>query len=143
MAQRLDCSKRLLINRGVGRNKWLSIQIDSDRKFESTRSGPRFRGTGDPGKNFHENSLPSRDPRGANNLYFCCEGCIASIRRVKLTHARAATRKKIFRICNASDQAEVRPNPYRTRHQAGPWCTQLQILDPPVKISKFKISITF
>jgi len=46
----------------VGRNKWLSIQIDSDRKFEST---PRFRGTGDPGKIFYENSLPSRDPRGA------------------------------------------------------------------------------
>ena len=27
--------------------------------------------------------------------------------------------------------------------QAGPWCTLLQILDPPVKISKSKISITF
>ena len=54
--------KRSLFNSVVGRNKWLSIQIDSDRKFEST---PRFRGTGDPGENFHENSLPSRDPRGA------------------------------------------------------------------------------
>jgi hypothetical protein len=47
--------KRSLFNSVVGRNKWLSIQIDSefsDRKFEST---PRFRGThhamtGDPGK---------------------------------------------------------------------------------------------
>ena len=54
--------KRSLFNSVVGRNKWLSIQIDSDRKFEST---PRFRGTGDPGENFHENSLPSRDPRGS------------------------------------------------------------------------------
>ena len=67
MAQRLDCSKRLLFNRGVGRNKWLSIQIDSDRKFESTRSGSRFRGIGDPGEKIYENSLPSRDPRGSNN----------------------------------------------------------------------------
>ena len=32
--------KRSLFNSVVGRNKWLSIQIDSDRKFEST---PRFR----------------------------------------------------------------------------------------------------
>ena len=54
--------KRSLFNSVLGRNKWLSIQIDSDRKFEST---PRFRGTGDPGENFHENSLPSRDPRGS------------------------------------------------------------------------------
>ena len=54
--------KRSLFNSVVGRDKWLSIQIDSDRKFEST---PRFRGTGDPGDNFHENSLPSRDPRGS------------------------------------------------------------------------------
>jgi hypothetical protein len=51
----------------VGRNKWLSIQIDSDQKFEPMRSGPRFREIGDPGENFHENSLPSRDPHGANN----------------------------------------------------------------------------
>ena len=56
--------KRSLFNSVVGRNKWLSIQIDSDRKFEST---PRFRGTGDPGKFFYENSLPSRDPRGPNS----------------------------------------------------------------------------
>ena len=53
--------KRLLFNRGVGHNKWLSIQIESDRKFGSTRFDPRFR-TGDPGQNFHEYSLPSRDP---------------------------------------------------------------------------------
>jgi hypothetical protein len=43
--------KRLLFNSGVGRNNWLSIQIDSDRKFESTRSGPRFRIPG-PGRKF-------------------------------------------------------------------------------------------
>jgi hypothetical protein len=48
-----------------------------------------------------------------------------------------------FKNFNASDQAELRPNPCRTRHKPGPWCTQLQILDPHVKISKFKISITF
>jgi hypothetical protein len=56
-------------------------------------------GTG--GENFHENSLPSRDPRGAKCPYFCSKGCIASvsgIRRVKLRHALAATSKKIFQI---------------------------------------------
>ena len=36
----------------MGRNKWLSIQIDSDRKFESTRSGPRFRDRGSGGEIF-------------------------------------------------------------------------------------------
>jgi hypothetical protein len=46
--------------------------------------------------------------------------------------------KKYFKFFNASDQAELRPNPCRTRHQAGPWCTQLQIPDPPVKISKIQ-----
>ena len=56
---------------------------------------------------------------------------------------RSNTQKKYFEFFNASDQAELRPNPSRTRHQAGPWCTQLQILDPRVKISKFKIPITF
>ena len=50
--------KRLLFNSGVGRDKWLSIQIDSDRKFESIQSGPRFRGTGDPGEKFMDTVYP-------------------------------------------------------------------------------------
>jgi hypothetical protein len=54
--------KRSLFTCVEGRNQWLSIQIDSDRKFEST---PRFRGTGDTWKIFYENSLPSHDPRGS------------------------------------------------------------------------------
>ena len=55
---RLAYSKPLLFNSAVGRNKRLSIQIDSDRRFESTRSGPRFRGTGDPGKIFMDTVYP-------------------------------------------------------------------------------------
>ena len=45
--------------------------------------------------------------------------------------------KKYSKFFNASDQAELRPNPCcRTRHQAGPWCTQLQILLSACQISK-------
>jgi hypothetical protein len=55
--------KRSLFNSGVGRNNWLSIQIfDLNRRDPAPGSGFR-----DRGENFHENSLPSRDPRGANN----------------------------------------------------------------------------
>jgi hypothetical protein len=57
--------KRSLLNTysGVGRNNWLSIQIfDLNRRDPAPASGFR-----DQGENFHENSLPSRDPRGANN----------------------------------------------------------------------------
>ena len=55
--------KRSLFNSGVGRNNWLSIQIfDLNRRDPAPGSGFRNRG-----ENFHENSLPSRDPRGANN----------------------------------------------------------------------------
>ena len=55
--------KRSLFNSGVGRNNWLSIQIfDLNRRDPATGSGFR-----DRGGNFRENSLPSRDPRGANN----------------------------------------------------------------------------
>ena len=53
--------KRSLFNSGVGRNNWLSIQIfDLNRRDPAPGSGFR-----DRGENFHENSLPSRDPRGA------------------------------------------------------------------------------
>ena len=53
--------KRSLFNSGVGRNNWLSIQIfDLNRRDPAPGSG-----FGDRGENFHENSLPSRDPRGA------------------------------------------------------------------------------
>ena len=55
--------KRSLFNSGVGRNNWLSIQI-FDLNRRDPAPGPGFR---DRGGNFHENSLPSRDPRGANN----------------------------------------------------------------------------
>jgi hypothetical protein len=51
------------------------------------------------------------------------------VRRVKLSHSRAATRKNNLKKFYASDQAELRPNPCRTRNQAGPWFTQMQILD--------------
>ena len=44
--------------------------------------------------------------------------------------------KKYFKFFNASDQAELRPNPCRTRHQAGRWCTRLQILLSACQISK-------
>ena len=55
--------KRSLFNSGGGRNNWLSIQIfDLNRRDPAPGSGFR-----DRGENFHENSLPSRDPRGANN----------------------------------------------------------------------------
>ena len=55
--------KRSLFNSGVGRNNWLSIQIfDLNRRDPAPGSGFR-----DRGGNFHENSLPSRDPRGAKN----------------------------------------------------------------------------
>ena len=55
--------KRSLFNSGVGRNNWLSIQIfDLNRRDPAPGSGFR-----DRGENFHGNSLPSRDPRGANN----------------------------------------------------------------------------
>ena len=55
--------KRSLFNSGVGRNNWLSIQIfDLNRRDPAPGSGFR-----DRGENFHENSLPSRDPRGTNN----------------------------------------------------------------------------
>ena len=55
--------KRPLFNSGVGRNNWLSIQIfDLNRRDPAPGSGFR-----DRGENFHENSLPSRDPRGANS----------------------------------------------------------------------------
>ena len=55
--------KRSLFNSGVGRNNWLSIQIfDLNRRDPAPGSGFR-----DRGENFHENSLPSRDLRGANN----------------------------------------------------------------------------
>ena len=55
--------KRSLFNSGVGRNIWLSIQIfDLNRRDPAPGSGFR-----DRGGNFHEYSLPSRDPRGANN----------------------------------------------------------------------------
>jgi hypothetical protein len=60
----LDFSKRSLFNSGVGRDKWSSIQIDSDRKFESTRSDPRFRGTGDLGKNSWIQFTLPRSARG-------------------------------------------------------------------------------
>ena len=86
--------KRSLFKRGVGLNKQLSIQIfDLNRRDRAPvpDSGKIF-------ENFHENSLPSRDPRGANSPQFCFEGCNTSVRRVKLTHARAATRKKSFQI---------------------------------------------
>ena len=46
--------------------------------------------------------------------------------------------KKYFEFFNASDQAELRPNPCRTRRQAGPWCTQLQIVLSACQISKFQ-----
>ena len=48
--------------------------------------------------------------------------------------------KKYSKFFNASDQAELRPNPHsgRTRHQAGPWCTQVQILLSACQISKFQ-----
>ena len=46
--------------------------------------------------------------------------------------------KNHFKFFKASDQAELRPNPCRTRHQAGPWCTQLQILLSACQISKFQ-----
>ena len=53
--------KRSLFNSGVGRNIWLSIQIfDLNRRDPAPGSGFR-----DRGENFHENSLPSRDPRGS------------------------------------------------------------------------------
>ena len=55
--------KRSLFNSGVGRNNWLSIQIfDLNRCDPAPGSGFR-----DRGENFHENSLPSSGPRGANN----------------------------------------------------------------------------
>ena len=56
--------KRSLFNSGVGRNNWLSIQI-----FDLNRRDPAAPGSGfrERDENFHENSLPSRDPRGANN----------------------------------------------------------------------------
>ena len=55
--------KRSLFNSGVGRNIWLSIQIfDLNRRDPSPDSSFR-----DREGNFHEYSLPSRDPRGANN----------------------------------------------------------------------------
>jgi hypothetical protein len=44
--------------------------------------------------------------------------------------------KNHFKFFKASDQAELRPNPCRTRHQAGRWCTQLQILLSACQISK-------
>ena len=46
--------------------------------------------------------------------------------------------KQYFKFFNASDQAELRPNPCRTRHQAGPGYTQLQILLSACQISKFQ-----
>ena len=54
--------------------------------------------------------------------------------------------KKYFKFFNASDQEELRPNPCRTRHQAGPCvvrCTQLQILLSACQISKFQNSHSF
>ena len=46
--------KRSLFNSGVGRNNWLSIQIfDLNRRDLVPSSG-----SGDPGRNFHEYSLP-------------------------------------------------------------------------------------
>ena len=55
--------KRSLFNSGVGRNNWLSIQIfDLNRRDPAPGSGFR-----DRGGNCHKYSLPSRDPRGANN----------------------------------------------------------------------------
>ena len=55
--------KRSLFNSGVGRNNWLSIQI-----FDLNRRDPApVLDSGTGGGNFHENNLPSRDPRGANN----------------------------------------------------------------------------
>ena len=56
--------KRSLFNSGVGRNIWLSIQIFDLNRFDPAPA-PRFRGIGTGGENFHENSLPSRDPRGS------------------------------------------------------------------------------
>ena len=53
--------KRSLFNSGVGRNNWLSIQIFDLNRFDPA-PGSGFR---DRGENFHENSLPSRDPRGS------------------------------------------------------------------------------
>jgi hypothetical protein len=49
----------------VGRNNWLSIQI-----FDLNRRDPApvpYYLLRNQGENFHENNLPSRDPRGANN----------------------------------------------------------------------------
>ena len=103
--------------------RFRSTQIENlNRRDPAPGSEPGIRG-----KIFHEYSLPSHDPRVANKPYCCFEGRTASIRRVKLSHSRAATH------CYVSDQAEFRPNPCRTRNQAGPWCTQLQILDLPVR----------
>ena len=54
------------------------------------------------------------------------------------------TQKNISKKFNASDQAELRPNPCRTTHQAGPWFTQMQILDQPVlELNPLKIHLFY
>ena len=72
--------------------RFRSTQIENlNRRDPAPGSEPGIRG-----KKFHEYSLPSRDPRAANKPYFCFEGRTASLRRVKLTHSRAATREKLL-----------------------------------------------
>jgi hypothetical protein len=60
------------------------------------------------------------------------------------TRSNIQQAKKYFEFFNASDQAESRPNPCRTRHQADPVVhTHMQILMSACQISKFQIFHNF
>ena len=84
--------------------RFRSTQIENlNRRDPAPGSEPGIRG-----KIFHEYSLPSRDPRAANKPYFCFEGRTATLRRVKLTHSRAATREKLF-LCIGSSRISAEP----------------------------------
>ena len=92
---------------GISGCRFRSTQIENlNRRDPAPGSEPGIRG-----KIFHEYSLPSRDPRGANKPYFCFEGRTASLRRVKLTHSLAATREKLLQkiLCIGSSRISAEP----------------------------------
>ena len=137
--------KRSLFNSVVGRNKWLSIQIDSDRKFEST---PRFRGTGDPGKIFMKTvyTLPRSARLKMPVVLLQRVQCVSTTGK-PMGEPNPCTRRNkqknipiflMHRIRQNSGRTPVGPGtrPISGVHRCRSYC-------PPVKFQNFKISITF